>query len=246
MTFWANGSVQQGDEVAVAVCDPGLLLGQGVFETMLAVDGEVRNFDRHWARLERSAEIVGLGEVAFSFEEVMKGIGELLEGNGLKKGRARVRLTRTPGLFLVTGGVAPVGKAEIAVATVGVRVNETSGVAGAKVTSYASNLAAQREAEEKGADLGLMLNSRGEVCETNFANVFFEIGGKVVTPALETGCLPGITRELVLERCEVEEVMMGVEGLEKVEAMWVTSSLRGVQRVGWLNGKRLSRGSGLG
>ena len=77
--------------------------------------------------------------------------------------------------------------------------NERSAVAGLKTTSYAENVVALAAARALGADEAVLANTVGELCEGTASNVFVERGGELVTPHLASGCLAGITRELVLE-----------------------------------------------
>jgi branched-chain amino acid aminotransferase len=77
--------------------------------------------------------------------------------------------------------------------------NERSSVAGLKTTSYAENVVAVSEAYRLGADEAVLANTVGDLCEGTASNVFVERGGELVTPPLSSGCLAGITRELLLE-----------------------------------------------
>ena len=77
--------------------------------------------------------------------------------------------------------------------------NERSATAGLKTTSYAENVVALRYAHERNASEAILANTVGELCEGTGSNVFVGVGGKLVTPPLESGCLAGITRELVIE-----------------------------------------------
>jgi len=77
--------------------------------------------------------------------------------------------------------------------------NERSAVAGLKTTSYAENVVALAYAAARGGDEALLANTRGELCEGTGSNVYVERGGELITPGLATGCLAGITRELILE-----------------------------------------------
>jgi branched-chain amino acid aminotransferase len=77
--------------------------------------------------------------------------------------------------------------------------NERSAVAGLKTTSYAENVVALAEAYRRGADEAVLANTVGELCEGTGSNVLVERGGELVTPRLDSGCLAGITRELLLE-----------------------------------------------
>lgn len=92
--------------------------------------------------------------------------------------------------------------------------NEHGALAGVKSTSYAENAIALREAHAMGADEALLCNSRGELCEGTGSNVLFSvIDDHIVTPPLSSGCLNGVTRQLVIEWCGAREVVVdGVVG----------------------------------
>jgi branched-chain amino acid aminotransferase len=110
--------------------------------------------------------------------------------------------------------------------------NEHSAVAGLKTTSYAENVVALAWAHERGASEALLLNTARQVCEGTGSNVFAVLaGGRVVTPPLTSGCLAGVTRELVLEWCGGEEVDLTPEALAAADEVFVTSSTRDVHPV---------------
>jgi branched-chain amino acid aminotransferase len=122
--------------------------------------------------------------------------------------------------------------------------NERSSVAGAKTTSYAENVAALQAAHRQGASEALFGNSRGELCEGTGSNVFVVTGGEVLTPTLASGCLAGITRELLLEWAAkdglpVFERELPLTVLDDAEAALLTSSTRDVQPVRVLDGRAL-------
>ena len=83
--------------------------------------------------------------------------------------------------------------------------NERSAVAGVKTTSYAENVVALAHAHARGASEALFLNTQGRVCEGTGSNVFAVVDGAILTPPLSSGCLAGVTRDLVIEWCGAEE-----------------------------------------
>jgi branched-chain amino acid aminotransferase len=166
----------------------------------------------------------------------------------------RVRVT-------VTGGVAPPGSGRgtagptiivvgarleqwpelAAVATVPWPRNERSAVAGLKTTSYAENVVALAHAHARGASEAIFGNLAGNLCEGTGSNVFVVIDGEVMTPPLSSGCLAGITRELVLERIGgVTEADVPLSVLTDVAEVFLTSSTRDVQAVGTVDGRELA------
>lgn len=209
VSIWHDGRVVGPDEPVVSAVDHGLTVGDGVFETCAVYDGRVFALSRHLARLARSA--AGLGLAAPDEARIHEGIAAVLAATP-DAGRLRITVTDGPGplgsfreppdsarqtVLVVAGPAAPASTAR-AVRVPWVR-NERSAVAGLKTTSYAENVVALAAARERGADEAILANTTGELCEGTASNVFVERGGELVTPHLSSGCLAGITRELVLE-----------------------------------------------
>ena len=113
-------------------------------------------------------------------------------------------------------------------------INERAATAGVKSTSYADHVLAYRHALNAGADEALMFNSQGHLAEGSMSNVFVVKDGVVQTPSLASGCLPGVTRQLVINLCAdldlpVEECQLGVQDIDNADEIFLTSSLREIQ-----------------
>lgn len=206
IVVWADGRVRDASEPVLSAVDHGVTVGDGVFETCGVVRGSAFALTRHLARLRRSAE--GLGLKPPDEDAVRAGVAAVL-ADRTDLGRVRITVTagigplgsgRTPGAqtVLVVAGPAAAPKPALVVRVPWVR-NERSAVAGLKTTSYAENVVALAAAARAGADEALLANTTGALCEGTGCNVFVERGGELVTPPLSSGCLAGITRELVLE-----------------------------------------------
>jgi len=127
--------------------------------------------------------------------------------------------------------------------------NERSAITGAKCTSYAENMMALAHAHAKGAGETIFRNTRGELCEGATTNLFVVQNRKVRTPPLESGCLPGVTRQLVLELCRdhqipCTEVTLHPDALSEADEAFLTSSLRRVQPIAVADGRRLPKAPG--
>lgn len=209
VVIWAGGRLRAPEDLVVTGVDHGLTVGDGVFETCAVHDGTVFALGRHLRRLARSA--AGLGLPAPDDDAIRSAVTEVLRA-APGAGRLRITLTGGPGplgsdrkdeadlaeTLVVLAGPAARQEVSRAVRVPWVR-NERSAVAGLKTTSYAENVVALARAREQGADEALLANTVGALCEGTGSNVFVERGGELVTPALASGCLAGITRELVLE-----------------------------------------------
>lgn len=244
MTLWVNGELVDDDALVIRADDHGLVVGDGVFETCEVRDGQAFALTRHLRRLRESA--VGLF-LAYDEDIVRAGIDAVL-ATGIERARLRITVTGGPSPYGSDRGDAPptvmIGTGPLKqwpdtdeVAVVPWTRNELAATAGLKTTSYADNVVALRWAHERGAAEAIFTNTRGEVCEGTGSNVFYEYDGALVTPPLSSGCLAGITRELLLEWLRAEGVIVReeaqpLERLRLAREAFLTSSTRRVQAIG--------------
>ncbi|HEY3887643.1 MAG TPA: aminotransferase class IV, partial [Caulobacteraceae bacterium] len=191
---------------AVPPDDRGLLLGDGLFETVLALSGRPLFVAEHLARLTRGCAVLGLPPP--DEPVVRRAMDQALAGAGLRDGRAAVRLTWTAGSagrgldrparvrprLMVAATPAPLPLSPAALAIVSVRRNAGSPASRLKTLAYLDNVLARREALAAGADEAVMLNTAGELACAAAANLFWVSDGRLRTPALDCGVLDGIAR----------------------------------------------------
>lgn len=243
-TVWAGGRLRDPAEPLVTALDPGLTTGLGVFETCGVLAGRAFALTRHLDRLAASSAALGLPAV--DPDEVRAAVAAVLAVEGPAAGR--VRITVTPGTgtptLLVTAGPAPV-RGPAHVVRVGWVRNERSPLTGHKATSYAADVLALAAATRAGGNEAVLANTRGELCEGTGSNVLVESGGALLTPDLSSGCLPGVTRALVLDwgaeaGLPVREAVLPWAVLDEVARgrahLALTGSLRGVAVVHVLDG----------
>jgi branched-chain amino acid aminotransferase len=265
VVIWTDGRVIDPGEAVVSALDHGLTVGDGVFETCAVLRGQAFALTRHLRRLHRSA--VGLGLPAPDEDQIRAGVRAVLGAAGDAAGRVRVTVTGGPGPMGSNRAAAGDGHPTVIVAAapaarpVRARVarvrwvrNERSAVAGLKTTSYAENVVALAAAAAHGADEAILANTVGDLCEGTGSNVAVEAGGALVTPALSSGCLAGITRELLLEWAPDAGIVVREAGpgelrfaaLDDVLAgrahLAVMSSTREVEPVCWLDGSDVAVG----
>jgi branched-chain amino acid aminotransferase len=249
---WLDGELVDGEIARVSPFDHGILVGDGVFETVRVYAGEPFAWRRHLDRLAHSAE--GLGLLLPAREELRRAAEAVLAANALAE--ARLRIT-------ITGGLSPLGSergdhpstvivAASAVApnpaatTVAISPwprNEFGATAGLKTTSYAENVRALAYARELGATEAVLENTQHQLCEATGSNVFVVSDGVVRTPPATAGCLLGVTRALVLELCPMlglaaDEVDLPLRALvDDADEAFLTSTVREVQGIaavaGW-------------
>ncbi|GAA4286060.1 aminotransferase class IV [Georgenia daeguensis] len=252
---WFGGRLRGHAEPLVLATDHGLTVGDGVFEACELLGGRPFALTRHLERLERSA--AGLGLPLPDRDVVRAAVAEVAEAWGESLARVRILWTAGPGPLgsdaawgpgtLVVAAAAVSAPRAASVAVVPFVRNERSAIAGLKTTSYAENVRALAWAHERGADEAVFGNTRDELCEGTGTNVFVEADGALLTPPLDSGCLAGVTRALVIEWAREAGVEVREQGLplgivHEAEHLALTSSTRGVVPVVAVDGRELRPG----
>jgi len=253
VTIWVDGALVDDDAARISPMDHGLLTGDGVFETLRVYGGVPFAWTRHVARLGRSAGALGL--VPPDGATLRAAADAVIAANDLPD--ARLRIT-------VTGGVAPLGSERgtvpptVVIASGEMRPwpptadvvvvpwvrNERGATAGLKTTSYAENVRALAFAHERGASEAIFPNTQDLLCEGTGSNVFLVVDGGLVTPPLASGCLAGVTSDLVLLLCErigiaCAERDVPVASLAAADEAFLTSSTREVHPIAHVDGHAL-------
>ena len=245
---WVGRGLVPLEEASIPIDDRGLTTGDGCFETMKVLDGVPFAVTRHLRRLTRSC---GLLDIPAPADDVVReAVAAVVAANGAGVGRVRVTVTAgraplgpdrgdvEPGFFVLTGPPRSLAPSSVVAICPWVR-NERSPLAGAKGTSYGDNVVAARWAAERGCDEALFANTVGELCEGTGSNVFLVVDGVLRTPPLSSGCLAGVTRELVCELVEVEESPLPMAALAEATEAFLTSSTRDVHPVSAVDGRML-------
>lgn len=224
----------------------GLLNGWGVFSTIRVYDGVMFAWERHWARMHTDA---GRMRVPFPQERdwLEQRLHRLIEANKAFNATLRVAVIRNRGgmfegpgpmrEFDVVAFTADVNRwgATVKLGLVRNGRHAASEFAGTKNLSWSENLTWYERAHEQGLDEVVLLNERGEVAECTSANIFAAFsnaqGADVWTPPLESGCLPGVTRALLLEEIQVPGVRIREKtilpsDLEAADEVFITSTTR--------------------
>ncbi|GLX09282.1 MULTISPECIES: aminotransferase class IV [Microbispora] len=252
--IWVNGELYEPDKAVVSVYDHGLMVGDGVFETVKAVNGESFALTRHLDRLALSAKRMDLPEPDLA--AIADGVRRCLAA-APKWPLARIRITYTSGPGPLgsdrgsagTNAIAIVGEQAPFPATADVVVvpwprNERGALSGVKSTSYGDNAKALAYAKERGGAEAIFENLAGNLCEGTGSNIFIVTGGRLITPTLSSGCLAGVTRALTLEWCGGEEADVPISALYEAEEAFLTSTTRDIQPIRAVDGKVLPQAPG--
>jgi branched-chain amino acid aminotransferase len=233
----------------------GTLYGKGIFTTVAVRDSQPILWKKHWRRLIEDATSVGLDLSIYNEDFVLARIERELSQDGINNGRARITFIdrrsselwpdseseEITDLQIIVGEVRP-APSPFRLTISPYPVNSGSPLAGVKSCNYLEQILAKDEAKGRGFHEAIRVNERGLVTSACMANVFWLKDGRLYTPALSTGCLPGTTREYVLENLECEEVEVELGEARGAEAIFLTSAGLGVTRVDNFDGQEMPAG----
>lgn len=212
--------------------DEGYFFGLGAFETIALEQGTPIFLERHLRRLTRAAAFL---ELPVNRKQMEAAVEERLTDPALHRGRQALKITVSEKNLLLTVRENPYTQADyhrgFTVDISPVRRNETSSFTYHKTLNYGDCLREKRRARARGIDEPVFLNTQGLLCEGAATNLFFVKEGRLVTPPVSSGLLPGIMREYLCERYNVTEREVHPEELPEFEEMFVTNSLLGVMPV---------------
>jgi branched-chain amino acid aminotransferase len=251
-TVNVNGRITPGHEAAISIFDHGFLYGEGIYETMRTYSHRPFLYDRHMRRMRNSARMIAL-ELPFTDEEMALRIRDTMAASDLGRAEAYIRVlvtrgvgeltydpdaTPTPSIVVIVkphkDPPAEVYERGVRVVIVDVVRNHPDSVNPMIKSNNLLNCAlAAQQAIRRGGFEGIMRNYRGELTECTTANLFVVKNGTALTPPLESGLLPGITREFLFEvgkdlGIAVEEQVLRDEDLLTADEAFLTGTTREV------------------
>jgi len=244
-----NGRIIPASDAALPALSNAALYGKGVFTTVAIYDGR----PLHWRRIEGNTTAILIDLSGYSEETMQNAVAELIEANLVTNGRARITFfdasegkiwnsnaTKKTSLLIVTGELRQVPD-NFRLTISPYAVNSRSPLAGLKTCNYLEKMLALDEAKRRGFDEAIQLNEHGEITSAVMANVFWLKDDFLYTPNLSTGCLPGTTREFVIENFECREVERGIDDLHSADAIFLTSAGLGAVQVAEFESRRFDR-----
>jgi len=255
MDVFLNGRFLPETQAVVPITDRGFLYGDGLFETLRVSQGRPLWWDRHLDRLQRGADFLKL-PLPWPAPELRGFAGKLIQRNAMPESVLRLTLTRGTGLrgystkganhptISMTLHPLPPRLTSVRLATATLRLPANDALASYKTLNKLLSILARAEAEERGADEALLLNTDGAVTEAAASNLFWLENGAVGTPPLGDGALAGVTRGVLLELCRarrihLEEKSLRPEELHRAEGIFLTNSVAGIVAVAELDGHQL-------
>jgi branched-chain amino acid aminotransferase len=257
-----NDEILDAGSKMVSPGQVGLVNGWGVFSTIRVYDGVMFEWDRHWNRMKRDATRM---HVPFPTDSkwLEDNLLRLVDANEALNSTLRVVIVRNQGgmwegptaaarPFDVVAFTAEVNKwaPTMKLGVVPHGRHAQSEFAGTKYLSWSENLTRYERAHQQGFDEVVLLNERGEVAECTSANIFAVFGHQVYTPPISSGCLPGITRAVLLEEIRVpginiQERTLLPADLQSADEVFLTSTTREVLPVVSIQGLQLKGGRAI-
>ncbi len=235
--MWVNGELVDSSFPAISAHDHGLLLGDGVFDTLIVRNGTPVFLERHLRRLRAGINRLAITPTPTD-SELTAAIHQLIDVNDIETARVRITMTPGPGvsprergtqpLTLIALSPLPDAPASVSLCSVKWTRNERSPLAGIKSTSWGDNALILRHAQQLGFDNALLCDTTGRLCECTTSNLFLVIDQRIVTPSLDSGCLPGILREVLLDAELATDGDLTSADLERASEVFITSSTTGI------------------
>jgi len=258
---YLNGSLIPRSQAKISALDYGFLYGFGLFETMRAYGGQVFRLDSHLNRLARSAEILGLPIEAL---DLRGAVMDTIQANKLSDARVRITISIGEGgmipdpstctqttVLILAGHYKPypeqVYEKGFRAVVSSVRRNSQSPLSRLKSANYLESMLAKQEARVAGVDEALCLNEKGLLAEASMSNIFLVNDGILQTPGEESGILPGITREVVLQIASqlginTSEQDIKLDEFFQTRGAFLTNSLMEIMPLTEINGKPVGSG----
>lgn len=207
-----------------------ILLGDGVFETLRSYNGRIYGLERHMERLQSG--LLEIGFQGFEKSEAVEAIAEILEKEPQENGALRISIY-SDGVSVITHKPYKPNREAISCLTYSQEVEQKL----YKSASYSDRMRLRRIAQARGFDDVIVLDRKGLISELSTSNLILLLDGNWMTPSLEGGGLPGVTRAFLIENFGVQQAPLSMADIEGASAAGAVSSLREVQEIKSIDGK---------
>lgn len=237
MKIWHNNEILDSEKKVIAANDRGFTLGDGLFETVLARDSIPLRLSAHLNRLRKGSELINL-KIGVTDKELTAAFSQVLDTNNLKSGVLRLTASRgtsargllptykdNSNLVITVSEVPKISDPANAVIATSFRKDELSPLSKCKSLSYLGYIVARQEAEDRGANEALLLNTQNRLAEATTSNIFLVFGNRTFTPPVSDGALPGTLRGEILSKHGAEEKMLTISALSQASEGFLTNSI---------------------
>lgn len=260
MIYW-NGSLYQEEDTPNLIEDRGLLFGDGIFESMRAIQGHILGLSDHLDRLFLGLKTLKING-PWNSENLESIVKNTIQKSSFKDCYIRINITRgrwfgeimpnsssQPNLIIICRKFIPHAKLKNGIKTMTLitRRNETSPLCRIKTLNYLENILGKIQAREQGFEDGVFLNTKGRLTEATSSNIFLIQKGGLITPPTEDGALPGIIRKWVLEKVSSLGLSLKIRSIapdeiHEAQEAFLTNSVLGI--VPWICSDRKKIGNG--
>lgn len=247
--IYLNNVLLKENEVPEIALDRGLFFGDGVFESMRSIHEKILGLEYHIERLFQGIKVLQI-EPAWAPKEIQDIVSNVVKQSGFEDCYLRINVTRgkwlgsvppvvstSPTLMMIVRKFLPfreeLYQKGFKTLTLSTRRNETSPLCQIKSLNYLNNILGRMQALEKDFDEGIFLNTKGFLTEGTASNLFLIEGDRLLTPPLEDGVLPGVTRKIILQEAPVLGLKPKIrslvpEDIFKSDEAFLTNSSMGV------------------
>lgn len=252
-TVFMNGKFISKDKAKVSALDPGFLYGWGLFETMRSYNNRIVYFDEHLKRIKSSCKLMDMIS-PYSFDKLKGIIKKAVKINGFRDAYVRLTLWKTErgtDTLIIVKKYQPYSLTKyikgFRACVFPFRQNENSFLARLKTTNYLFFQIAYSWAKKRMFDEAIILNNRGYIAEGSRSNIFLIKDNELFTPALECGCLDGITRKVIFDlsrkyNIKIHEGKFTIQDLYDADGAFLTNSLMGIMPLTSLEKHHIAKG----
>lgn len=253
MIIYANGKYTSQKKLTFDISDRGLLLGDGVFDTMLYQNNELTYYNDHYKRLKTAAKLL-----SFNFnltnEQLKNIITNLIKKNNFQNKQIAIRTNITRGVskrgldfdkshkvgIYIKLNLIPKSlfMKSIKLDIANIRRNSTSPISQNKTLNYLDNVIEKNRAAKNGYEDAIFLNINEKVSCTTTSNIFYVQKNKIYTPPLKDGVLNGVMREQFLKKKIATTQTTSLNNLLKSDYIFLTNSVFGIRPVKTISGSR--------
>ena len=253
MIIYANGKYTSQKKLTFDISDRGLLLGDGVFDTMLYQNNELTYYNDHYKRLKTAAKLL-----SFNFnltnEQLKNIITNLIKKNNFQNKQIAIRTNITRGVskrgldfdkshkvgIYIKLNLIPKSlfMKSIKLGIANIRRNSTSPISQNKTLNYLDNVIEKNRAAKNDYEDAIFLNINEKVSCTTTSNIFYVQKNKIYTPPLKDGVLNGVMREQFLKKKIATTQTTSLNNLLKSDYIFLTNSVFGIRPVKTISGSR--------
>ena len=254
MYCYVNGKFVLQEQATIPILDRGLLLGDGLFETLKFVKTNCEFLEAHYNRLKQSANAIDI-LLPFTLAKLKSIITTLAYKNQLSIATIRITITRgnydfsltsnqtKPNTIILTKPFLGLNTPPLKVITIPTNTNHLSSLIRLKSIAYLPNIIALKQAKSQQQDDCLFVNEQNYIQELTTANFFCVINNLLITPHLSPWVLPGITRQIILNlKHSSQEQNIALSQLPQLQEAFSCSSVRGIVPISHINNTKINNG----